>query len=294
MDFNNFLISWNNYFHNSEPLISLSFLRVITGICLLICFIECWVNKKFFAKNGFYSKNFREGTDSMYPNLLDKFSKVEIAFLIGSIFSIFLAIGFLTQLSCLVLIVFWNSTIARNMYVFHGGHATISVVLFLMLLSHADTYFSIDSLIGINSFFPSYVCFSQLLKIQISFVLICAYLGKVFKSNNAYSWIDGSVLYYSLNHPTYSRNFTRKSGIFKKENIKQINILAHAILFSQLIVGTSLFFPQLWLISFSSLFFMQLGFAVFLRLGIFPWMYIGLSLLFIPNEVFEKYLGFLF
>lgn len=294
MNFNDFLISWNNYFHNLEPLISLSLVRFVTGICLLITFIQCWGNKKFFTKDGFYSTKFREGTDFMYANFLDKISKIDFAFLIGCIFSIFLSIGFLTQLSCLFLMVLWNATLSRNHYVFHGGHSTISVVLFLMLFSHADTYFSIDSLIGVSCFFPSYVCFSQLLKIQISFVLMCAYLGKVFNSHNIYSWIDGSVLYYSLNHPTYSRHFFRKLGIFKKENIKKIDMLAHLILFLQLIVGTSLFFPQLWFVSFLSLFLMQLGFVVFLRLGVFPWMYMGLSLLFIPNEVFEKYLGFLF
>lgn len=291
MNLENFFTAWNNYFHPTDPSVSISIFRIFLGICCLSTFVYSMVGKKFFSRDGFYGEEFRRDTDFAIKNILDSFKNLNLFFFIGFIASLFLTIGFLTQLTCIFLVFWFNQLVNRNPYLFHSGHTTISISLFMLVFSHADTFLSVDSFLGINVSFPSYTCFSVLLKLQVAFVLLSAYVGKVFIRERTFSWLDGSALYYSLQHPTYARASTRK--IFNKDRLPFIKYLGLTILFSQLIIALSAPFPDLSLIAFFFLFFMQLSFAIFLKLGIFPWIYIGLSFLFIPNEVFYKYLVFL-
>ena len=295
MDISNLILFWNNYFHNSETSLGIALFRVCIGICVFYeFFIAYYKNQKFFSKNGYYSSEFRANYDGGYETLLEKFDNINLYFGISMIISISFIFGFLTQISCIALIVFFNQMINRNIYLYHSAHSTISIALFLMVFSHADTNLSIDSYLGINSLFPSFNCFNVLLKIQIAYVLIYAYYSKISISDHRFSWLDGSTLYYSLQNFCYTRKFVHKISLFKKENITFIKYLGYFVLFLQLIFGLTALIPDLWLVSVSSLILMQLGFLTFLRLGPFPYVYISAAFLFIPNEIFQKYLGFLF
>lgn len=216
---------WNRLFLEERPSISLSFFRIAaaltTGFHVLPTFCHLddnYLSTAFKSVNtNFFSIGVIQWVQQSPESLIIAMAWVFI------IFWFFFLMGFLSQISCLVMVASCYFFYALNS--FHIGTLSwdiLLVTLFLMCVTgyHGD-YFSIDCLLKNNpdAYKKSRPYFIQrLLQMQIGFTYFYTALYKVTAEGN---WIKDNPLYYVMNYPFegVTKTFLLRDFIFDKPQL---------------------------------------------------------------------------
>ena len=196
---------WHQLFLEERPSISLSVFRWFVAFTVIAHVIPSF----FHMGDNYYPTAFKSWNGSFFPiEFIELVSKSPIwiinAFVVlFCVSSFFFLIGFLSQISCILMTMACYYFYALN--AFHVGTLSwdiLLVTLFIMCFTpyHGD-YFSLDAYLfgDARSYQRKRPYFVQrLLQIQIGMVFFHTALTKVWPEGN---WLTANPLYYVLNYP---------------------------------------------------------------------------------------------
>ena len=208
---------WNRLFLEERPSISLSFFRIFAALATGFYVIPTF----FPLADNYLSTAFKTYNSNFFPVwfivLVQKSPDSLVVFFVWLFcFAwVFFLIGFLSQMSCIVMVACCYYFYALNH--FAVGHALTWDILLVTLFQmcwvpyHGD-YFSLDCLLrgDISAYKRRRPFFLQrLLQMQIGFTYFYTALYKITASGN---WLKDNPLYYLLNYPPQgvTKNFLLK------------------------------------------------------------------------------------
>ena len=214
-----------------------------------------------------------------------------ILFAINLILAFLLLVGYRTRISTILLFIFTVSLHARNPLILNGGDDILRLFLFWSIFLPLGAVWSVDSAMNTTKIPDSKYHFSVASFALIAQVVIVYWATFLFKMHPV--WTDDySAVHYILN----AEIFVSSIGLMLAKNEVVLPLLTVSSLCLELIGPFLIFVPwfnRYWRIFVSSSFIlMHLGFALFMALGLFPYISIISWLIFIPAIFWDKLSGF--
>ena len=209
-----------------------------------------------------------------------------ILFIINFILACALFLGYRTRIVTILLFVFIVSLHARNPLILNGGDDILRLVLFWSIFLPIGGIWSVDcamsSIRPTDKYHFSVASFALILQ-----VLIVYWATFLFKNHPV--WMeDYSAVHYILN----AEIFVSSLGAILAANQVILPFLTGSSLWWELIGPFLVFIPwfnRYWKLLVLSLFvLLHLGFALFMALGLFPYISIMAWIIFIPAVFWDK------
>jgi hypothetical protein len=179
--------------------------------------------------------------------------------------SLFLFVGFYTELSAIFTYLFWISITHRNVYIFNSGDSLLRIMLFLLIFSGSGYGLSIDNYLYERNQF--YTTVNPWVWRLMQFCIINVYLQSVYvKINDGKDWRDGTALYYCLNNKSFDR-FMLGLGTKITRNIAFVG--SWSTLLIEVICPIGLCFKETNAASLFLLFGLHIGSEILLSIGMF-------------------------
>ncbi|MBK49515.1 MAG: hypothetical protein CL768_00530 [Chloroflexi bacterium] len=214
-----------------------------------------------------------------------------ILFAINIALAFLLLVGYRTRITTILLFLFTVSLHARNPLILNGGDDILRLFLFWSIFLPLGAIWSIDSALDTakrpeGKYHFSVASFGLILQVVI--IYLATFL---FKTHPVWTE-DYSAVHYILN----AEIFVSSLGLVLAKNEAIFPFLTVSSLGLELIGPFLIFVPwfnKYWKIVVSSSFIlMHLGFALFMALGLFPYISMMSWLIFIPAVFWDKLSGF--
>ena len=210
-----------------------------------------------------------------------------------ALFAVALLIGYRTRLATFLVWLFTMSLQLRNLYIGHGSDAELRMMLFWSCFLPLGARYSVDSVLRPPARAPRGDQQLSVGTVAVVVQLIILYLSTGYAKWLHPEWAEGNAVAAVLNNdfwatsvaplllqlPALCRLFTR--GVLYLELVGPLLLLV-PFFFGPLRTATVIAFAC-----------MHLGFAVGLRVGIFPWVSIAAVLFFLPAWFWERLAGWL-
>lgn len=268
--------------HHAGP--ALELFRIALGLTLLWDFLQFW---RFSGMNvgpsaildldTFRALPRRSWTLFQYEPVA-RFA-IPWIYLLGSLASICLAIGFFTKIALLVCLLILNSSINRNRQWFNGGHALAAILLFLAAFSPIGASLSADSSsprLSSMNFGWSWAVLAC--KCQLTLM----YLASVSQKLRHKDWREGLLVYKVTSHGV-QRTSVPMPRAFSILFVSRL--LTYAVLAAELVLPILLWLDATALLAIVALAAMHLSFSLLLNVGTFPCYVIASLLLFLPPSL---------
>ena len=289
--FKDFIDCWNNLFFDQINYPSLGIFRILIGIiCLFKLFLLLSNRYEYFGAKGNYPynswKNYYEKNYyfSIFHYLKPNDFSVDIVFFLGIVFSLFLILGFCTEISCFVTYLLWLSLHHRNVYMFNSGDCLLRIMLLLLIFSGCGYYISFDNVIHHRKQLD--LCISPWIVRLMQIILLNVYFQSVYsKLHYSEVWIKGTGAYYSLNNKSVNRY---DLSLFLNKYV--FIFLNYNILIAESIIVLGLIFKETSTICVFILIIIHVLFEIFLRLNFFGIIMVSCLILFLNNNDIIKIL----
>lgn len=286
-----FLICWNGLFFNQINYPSLGVFRILIGmICLCKIFLSLKNRYEYFGVKGIFPygswKNQKNKSIcfSVFHYLKPSDFSVDLVLFFSIIFSLFLTIGFCTNLSCFMTYCLFLSLNNRNNYIWNAGDCLLRIILVLMIFSGCDCYISVDNIIYGRKQLET--CISPWVVRLMQILLLNVYFHAVYsKLHEGEVWIKGTGVYYSL-----SNRMVARYNLAPYVNKYIFLILNYFALISQSFFALGLIFKETSTICAFTLIFMHLSFEFLLRINLFGSIVAACLVLFLNNDIMVEIL----
>ncbi len=209
-----------------------------------------------------------------------------LMFVVAGILGLLLIVGYRTRivtfLSWLLLLSLHN----RNPLLLQGGDNLLLLLLFWSMFLPLGARFSIDSASSRNTLTQnSYVTVAT---VAILIQAMSVYFFSAFLKS-APEWIpDGTAIYYAL----HLDQFATSAGVWLRQFPHAMQVSTYFVWYLELLGPVLMFSPfvrsPLRLVLVSLFMMMEIGFIVFMQLGLFPIISIISLALFLPTEFWDK------
>ncbi len=286
--------SWTFENALSLDLRSLAAARIFTGIVLLLDIIFRLEDVvMFYTDSGVLT---RQQILTHYPeewrwslHLLGGNQELQlILFGFAAVFAVMLIVGYKTRLATIASWILLVSIHNRNPMVLNAGDVTFRLLLFWAMFLPWGEYFSIDSKI-LNKEFKRKRFFSVASFAFIAQLALIYWFSLVYKSGD--QWVtEFTSLYYALSLDL----FTTRLGyvLYRFEGL--MKFLTFAVLKVELIAPFLFFIPYfagaVRTVGAFVIIGMHIGFALFMELGIFPFVHIAFAIGIIGSMFWDELL----
>lgn len=287
------IVFFDDLFFNKTNYPSLGLFRILVGlICLFKILSLLRYRYEYFGIKGAYPHRVWENDHkkniflSVFHYLKPNNFNLNLILFSIIISSLFLTIGFCTELSCFITYFLLLSLHHRNIYIINSGDCLLRIMLFLLIFSGCGYYISVDNIIYNREQLNA--CISPWIVRLMQILLLNVYFHSVYaKLHNSEVWINGTGLYYSLNNKSVSR-YDLNLYLNKYAFIA----LNYGILIAQSVLVLGMLFKETSTISVFLLLFMHLFFEILLRLNFFGVIMMACLILFLNNEIIIKILTY--
>ncbi|MCF8257736.1 MAG: DCC1-like thiol-disulfide oxidoreductase family protein [Flavobacteriales bacterium] len=278
----------------SIDLRTLAFVRVMTGMVIIIDLLSRSADlSAHYSDAGVIPRSFllnasNEWTFSVFA-LGGSYIFVSAMFIFTGIVALLLALGWRTRLMTLVAWIMVMSLQNRNPLICYGGDSILRMMLFWGMFVPWGAKYSVDSLrYGFNRLsdhLPNkvFTVGTAGLALQVLYIYIFTALFK-----NGPEWhSEGTAVYYALTIDELSSRFNHIGRMIPLDVLKG---LTWSVLAWEWVGPLVLAWPN-WRVRLFGIFgfiFLQMGFNVFLVLGLFPVFATLAILVFIPSEVWDR------
>ena len=210
-----------------------------------------------------------------------------ILFILNLVLGFLLLFGYRTRVVTILLFIFMVSLHARNPLILNGGDDLLRLLLFWSIFLPIGSVWSIDS--AMNNLKPVKVKYHfSVASIGVIFQILIIYWATFLFKNHPVWMEEYSAVHYILN----AEIFVSSLGLILAKNQLILPILTGGSVWLELIGPFLIFVPwfnKYWkLFVLSSFILMHLGFAVFMTLGLFPYISIMAWLIFVPAVFWDK------
>lgn len=284
---------WNSFFFNLEPASTIGLFRILFGLIVFIDSIRLLKQAKYcFGVNGCFPFDYWIKSDFSLKrfsilNWLPKSDRSVYFVVILLIISSFsLTIGYLTNISAILVWVCWTSLCHRNIYIIHAGDTLMRLLSFLLIFSSSGYGLSVDNYLNNRDQYYSMISpwAHRLMMVQMSVVYLWSLRYKLLSKD----WISGSAVYYALSYTSLSR------GLFSSKYLKSmctgIQLSSWTTLFLEFFISVGVWFRELNVYAIVLGILFHLWLDINIRLGTFSWVMIAGLLLFVDPEILSDWL----
>lgn len=273
---------------------TLAFVRVMTGLVIIIDLISRSADlSAHYSDAGVIPRAFLLGASDEWTfsvfALGGSYMFVTAMFILTGVIALLLALGWKTRVMTLLAWLMVMSLQNRNPLVCYGGDSILRMMLFWGMFVPWGAKYSIDSLrYGFNRLsdhLPQkvFTVGTASLALQVLYIYIFTALFK-----NGVEWhSEGTAVYYALTIDELSSRFNYLGRMLPLDVLKG---LTWSVLAWEWIGPLFLIWPN-WRVRLFGIFgfiVLQVGFNVFLVLGLFPVFATLAILVFIPSEVWDR------
>jgi hypothetical protein len=228
-----------------------------------------------------------------------------ISFVVHTMF----LVGYKTPLSGVLTWVLHTSLQNRNFLILNGGDVYLRMSLFWTMFLPLGEVYSVDSMLkkmkkgskqsssvdpydtkpegqSNSKLFVSVATIAFLFQIWVVYVFTWAIkTGK--------PWHDGTAIYLALSLDS----FTTRIGYLLYRFPTLMKIITHVVIrweiFAPMILLSPIWTQQLRIVSVIGMWLMHIGFGMCMEIGLFPWLPIPITMLFLPPLFWDRVLGWL-
>lgn len=277
--------------------IGATILRFLLGFFLFKDFIIFTTNKKYlFNSSGIVSYETYQDIINYYNLHLFNINfnyelNISIFLFLGIIFSFLFLLGFLQQISALIIFILLFIFKIRNIYLLDGADNVISVILpfyfFINTYSFSKKYdqiidgllnrFKLSKFARIISFYGAIG-----IMIQISIIYFFAGLHKL----DGETWRNGTALYYILNSNDFSPSLL---NAYISRSLVLIKFLSWFTIFFQLSFPILIWFKKFKKIYIILGIFLHLGIFILMKIDNFSFVLISCYAIFFNNKFYRRF-----
>jgi len=204
ISYNKLLISWDKFFFEPSPTVSIALFRICWSFLIAIYFLLDLQNiNEFYGPHALISlQTVKEQFPFAHLNIFHSFkSSYEMVYALMTVYGISILcafFGFYTRTSLVVMFICMTSIHQRNIWLLSSSELLLRTITIYLVCSPCGHALSIDSLLGRK--FKSFKrprdwapWALRLIQIQISVV----YLWTVWHKLKGNDWFDGSAVYYA-------------------------------------------------------------------------------------------------
>ncbi len=272
---------------------SLALTRIAAALLVLVDLIwrsssltAFYSDKGLIPRAALYEKFANSWQLSLH--LMSGSTEVEaLLFVIGGILALMLLAGYQTRSASFWTWLLFTSLNARNPYVVHGGDSLLNMLLFWGIFAPWGARYSVDSALNPTlTTLPKRVFSVGTVALLLQMPLVY-FFGGVLK--NGLEWRhDFTAILYSLKAPDYALPL----GVWMTSYPGWLKVLTASTLVLEMAGALLLFCPfrtkTVRFFVILAFFFLQLGLALTLRLGLFPVVSVAALLPFVPGSFWDR------
>ena len=214
MSIRDLIKAWNHFFFTPQSPTPIALFRILYGI-MIVCTLNLlrpdWLN--WYGTHAWITLptmlKLEPGRRlDLFTILPQSDAWIQAFFWFFLVFAVFLAAGFLTRASSIVVFVCLASIQQRNLFITHSGDVFLRVAGFFLMFAPAGAALSIDRLIRIwrGKEGPEIQPRSPWAQRMIQFELSLLYFVSFWWKSTGLAWVNGTALFY-VNHLDEIRRF---------------------------------------------------------------------------------------
>lgn len=284
---------WQEFFFAPKEILPLGVFRFFFGILTFqVIAATGWNRRVLFGREGVLTLETAELMTQSWTKVLlsivgDSAAALDLWFIVSLTAALFLAIGFLTRFSAVLVFLCASYVMVRNPSVLYGPDAVIVNFSFLIAMSPAGNAFSVDRWrrdrsIGSDETHTAWAF--RLIQIHVAWI----YLSAVYFKLTGAGWVDGSAVHYIL----HLRSF-RGLPVPGIDTSTWISFaLTWGTLALEFGIGTLIWWRKTRLFAIALAIMLHLGLELFMRVPYFQWFMVTLIFVFTNRADWEKIYSF--
>lgn len=213
-----------------------------------------------------------------------------LMFLISGVFALLLLVGYRTRLVSFCTWLLFSSLCTRNPYILHGGDTLLKMLLFWGMFVPWGTRYSVDSALNpATRSLPKSAFSVGTVALLLQIALVYFFSGVL---KNGLEWRhDFTAILYTLKAPDYALPL----GVWMTSYPGWLKVLTAATLVLEMAGALLLFCPfrtkTVRFFVILAFFFLQVGLALTMRLGLFPVISMAAFLPFVSSSFWDRFLS---
>lgn len=281
------ITAWNKFFFAPQSPTPIALYRICFGVLVMANLILLWPDwLTWFGNKGVLpietARQLQPGTRINLFALLPAGDAWVLAFFwVLLLFAFFLAVGFFTRISSVLVFLGVVSLHHRNPYILHSGDTLLRVTGFFLMFAPAGAAISIDRLWRVfrGREGPEPALHSpwaqRLIQIQAAF----AYFSTFYWKSQGSMWIDGTALYYVLR-----TNEFRRFPLPSFEDLRVIKLATWFTLATEFSSGVLIWFREIryYVLAVAGLLHLFIEYSM--NIPLFQWAMIATYFTFIESD----------